>query len=64
MGHQRTVVPEVVDETELAVLDAELDELELVDVVVGVGFWLVVESDGGGVLVVCGVVECGVVDTP
>ena len=54
------MVPEVVDEAELAVLDAELDELELVDVVVGEGFWLVVEGDGGEVLVVCGVVQSGV----
>ena len=38
MGHECTVVPEVVKEAELAALDAELDKLELVDVVVGVGF--------------------------
>ena len=51
------MIPEVVDEVELTVLDAELDELEVVDVVVGVGFWLVVEGEGEGVLVVCEVVE-------
>jgi len=48
------VVPEIVDEAELTVFDTELDELEdgVVDVEVSVGFWLVVEGDGRGVLVV------------
>ena len=40
------MVPDVVDEAELVILDAELDKLELVDVVVGVGFWLVLEGTG------------------
>jgi hypothetical protein len=52
------VVPDFVDEAERVVL--ELDELEVVDVVVGMGFWLVVGGSGRGVLVVCGVVEGGV----
>ena len=59
MGHvgvnQRTLVPEVVDETELVVLDTELDELELVDA--WAFGWLVVEGVEGRVLVICGVVE-------
>ena len=42
------MVPEVVDEAELAILDAELDELELVDIVVGESFQLVVEGDTWG----------------
>lgn len=48
------MVPEVVDETELTVFDTVLDELEdgVVDVDVSVGFSLVVEGDGRGVLVV------------
>ena len=32
------MVPKVVDEAELTILDAELDELELVDIVVGESF--------------------------
>ena len=48
------------NEAELAVLDAELDELELVDVFGGVGLWMVVEGEGGEVLVVCGVIGGGV----
>jgi hypothetical protein len=56
------VVPEVADVAELTVFDTELDELEdgVVDVDVSVGFWLVVEGDGRGVLVVRGVVEGGI----
>jgi hypothetical protein len=49
------VVADVLDEAELTVLDIELEELEdgVMNVDVGVGFWLVVEGVGRGVLVVC-----------